>query len=142
MTNVNSDIELEKPLIDYFTLEYLSVEQSLWASINGHNDPQIIFARIVDEHERFFNDDFGETASLRHLYVPITAIVLENLQRLTGTFQAAQNLLRISRNDSVLAEDAVDAFGRDFLITSLKNSDNIYREVSRPQFWNKGKNVW
>lgn len=133
--------DLEKPFIDYITLDYQSAEQSLWAKINNHADTQSIYAQIVDEHERFFGSDFGETITLRHLYVPLSPILIENLQRLTGTFQSAKNVLRISRNDSVLAEDAIDAFGRDYLISSTRNSDNIYHEISRAQFWNKGKNV-
>lgn len=138
---VKSENELEKPLIDSVTLEYQSVEQQLWSAINNHADSQTVYARIVDAHEIFFASDFGETITLRHLYVPLSQALIDNLQRLNGTFQSARNVLRLSRNDSVLAEDAIGAFGRDYLISSVKSSDNIFNEVSRAQFWNKGKNV-
>lgn len=134
-------VEVEKPVIDYLTLDYQSVEESLWSAINNHADSQSVFVRIVDEHERFFRSDFGETISLRHLYVPVSPMLIDNLQRLNSTFQSARNELLLGRNDSILAEDAIDDFGRNILISSVKNSDNIYQEVSRAQFWNKGKNV-
>lgn len=133
--------ELEKPLIDYLTLDYMSVEQSLWTALNRHFDKRTLFTRIRDEHDRFFLSDFGETNSLRSSYVPLAGALIENLQRLNTTFQFARVILHSNNGNELITDEIVDEFSRDFLRNVLQTSANIFREVSHADFWNKGKNV-
>lgn len=140
--------KLEKPLIDFLTLDYLSVAQTLWSTIETHADRRTIIARINDEHKRFFDSDFGETASLRHAYyVPDGDAreyyfqFIQNLQRLNSNFQMANDVAQsLMQNDSA-TEYAIDRFERDIFVESVKLSDSIFEEVSEARFWNKGKSV-
>lgn len=145
--------ELEKPLIDFLTLDYLSVAQTIWLTIETHADRQSTLARINDEHQRFFGSDFGETASLRHAYyVPLDAgnsheyqyysQFINNLQRLDSNFATASNVAQslATQNESAIGM-AIDRFERDIYVHSVQLSDSIFEEVSAARFWNKGKSV-
>lgn len=138
----------EKPLIDYLTLDYMSVAQTLWSTIGSYADRRSIVARINDEHRRFFGINFGETASLRHAYyVPDGDAreyyfqFIQNLQRLNSNFQTANSVTQfLTQNESAIGY-AIDRFERDIFVHSVKLSDSIYEEVSEARFWNKGKSV-
>lgn len=140
--------ELEKPLIDFLTLDYLSVAQGLWSTIELHADRPTIVARINDEHRRFLGSDFGETASLRHAYyVPDGDAreyyfqFIQNLQRLNSNFQTANGVTQLLAQNESMIGLAIDRFERDIFVNSIKLSDSIFEEVSAARFWNKGKSV-
>lgn len=141
-------VELEKPLIDFLTLDYLSVAETLWSAIETHADNRTIMAQVNDEHKRFLGSDFGETASLRHAYyVPDGDAreyyfqFIQNIQQLNIDFQTVKDISQwLMQNDTASAR-AIDRLERDIFVQSVKLSDSIYEEVSEARFWPKGKSV-
>lgn len=142
------DAQLEKPLIDFLTLDYMSVTQGVWTSIESHADRRTLLARINDEHKRFFATDFGDTASLRHAYyVPngesqaYYIQFIQNLQQLNSDFQLANRIAQLLTQNDSMSSYTIDRFEREIFDHAMILSKNIFEEVSDARFWNKGKSV-
>lgn len=143
--------KLEKALVDFLTLDYLSVAQTLWTAIETHADRRTVIARINDEHKRFFSSDFGETASLRHAYYVPDGDAREyynlhntitNLERLNSIFQLANDVSQsLILQNGPATENAIARFERDIFVESVKLSNSIFENVSEARFWNKKKSV-
>lgn len=130
--------EAEKPLVDYLTLDYFSVEQSLWSRINSRIDKDTLFSLIRDEHLRFITNDFGAESTLQNAYVPSAGILLDNVKLVNSLFYNASVYL----NSQTITLDAViNTFQHDILTKATKYSEYVFRESSRANFWEKGKNV-
>lgn len=130
--------EADKPYIDYLTAEYLNIEQSLWNKINGRYNTQYLFDEVRGEHQKFVTTDFGAEVSLQNAYVPSAGILLDNVNLVNSLFYNASVLL----NSPVLSRiDIIQMFRTDILPKSIQYSEFVYRESSRANFWQKGKDV-
>lgn len=138
--------ESEKPLIDYLTLDYLSVEQNLWRKLvyDQNTDKSTLFSLIRNEHKRFFSIYFGSTVDLQGYFVyygnqyilPSTKPFLNNLMLTRVFFDNSSLLLESEHLDDIIR--TVDHSSLNF---AQELSADLFREVSRAEFWEKGKNV-
>lgn len=123
--------ESEKPLIDYLTLDYLSVEQNLWRRINNrNNDKTELYSIIRNEHQRFISSDFGAVASQQNPSITI--------QLVNSLFYNASVLLN---SENLALDDIIYLFRTKILDRALRYSDDVFHDASRADFWEKGKNV-
>lgn len=127
--------EAEKPYIDYLTLDYLLVEQSLWSEINTDTDPNKLFSLVQNEHRRFISSDFGVSTSTTDIYIP-SGILVENLKQVNNLFYNTSILLNSGSIDSINYYDI-----HAILRNAVKFSENVFREAIRAEFWEKGKHV-
>lgn len=130
--------EVDKPYIDYLTTDYLNIEQELWHKINGRYNAEQLFDEIRNEHKRFIVTDFGAEVTLQNAYVPSAGILLENVNLVNSLFYNASVLL----NSSILSRvDIIFLFKSRILPSSVQYAELVYRESSRANFWQKGKDV-
>ena len=126
--------EAEKPYIDYLTLDYLSVEQSLWSRLNHHGDKNGFFSLVQSEHLRFISNGFGVTPNTQD-FVP-SGYLANNLSLVNTLFYNASIILHSNSFDSI---DIY--YVHDILANSIASSESIFREAIRAEFWHKGKDV-
>lgn len=130
--------EVDKPYIDYLTTDYLNVEQELWQKINSQYNADQLFDEIRNEHKRFILTDFGAEVTLQNAYVPSAGILLQNVNLVNSLFYNASVLL----NSSILSRvDIIFLFKSGILPKSIQYAELVYRESSRANFWQKGKDV-
>lgn len=130
--------EADKPYIDYLTTEYLNIEQHLWHKINGRYNIDYLFDEVRSEHQKFVTTDFGAEVTLQNAYVPSAGILLDNVNLVNALFYNASVLL----NSPILSRiDIGLMFKNDILPRSVQYSEFVYRESSRANFWQKGKDV-
>lgn len=130
--------EAEKPFIDYLTADYLQVEQGLWSKISGrHNRDDQLFEQIRSAHQPFIRTDFGAEVTLQNAYVPSAGILLANVNLVNSLFYNASVLL----NSPISQIDIIYLFRTDILPKSIEYAGYVYRESSRANFWQKGKDV-
>lgn len=126
--------DTEKPYIDYLTLDYLSVEQSLWSRLNRPGDKNDQFSLVQNEHLRFISSDFGVTPNTQD-FVP-SGYLANNLSLVNTLFY---NTSLILRSDSF---DSIDIYYvHNILTSSIAYSESIFKEAIRAEFWYKGKDV-
>lgn len=127
--------EAEKPYIDYLTLEYLLVEQSLWSRINSDSDSNILFSLVQNEHQKFISSDFGVSSNTKDIYIP-SGILVDNLRQVNNLFYNTSILLN---SGSI---ELIDIYHvHTILRNAVGYSENLFREAIRAEFWEKGKNV-
>lgn len=126
--------EAEKPYIDYLTLDYLSVEQSLWSRLNHPGEKNELFTLVQSEHLRFISNDFGVTPNIQD-FIP-SGYLANNLSLVNTLFYNTSILLRSNSFDSI---DIY--YVHDILANSIAYSESIIREAIRAEFWHKGKDV-
>lgn len=130
LSDANSK-EVEKPLIDFLLLEYLSVEQSLWYKINSRSiDKTELYSNIRDEHQRFISSDFGTVTSQQN---PLTT-----LQQVNSLFYNASVFLN---SNNIALEDVVFLFRNKISDRAARLSADVFNIASRANFWENGKNV-
>lgn len=127
-------IEVEKPFIDYLTLDYLSVEQSLWSRLNHPGDKNDFFSLLQTEHLRFIRSDFGVTPNTQK-FVP-SGYLANNLTLVNDLFYNASLILQSNSFDALNIY-----YVYEILDNSIAYARNIFREAIRAEFWNKGKDV-
>lgn len=126
--------DAEKPYIDYLTLDYLSVEQSLWTRLNPSSDKNALFSLLQSEHLKFISSDFGVSSNAKD-FVP-SGYLANNLSLVNNLFYNTSVLLRSNSFDSI------DIYNvHDILNYSNLYSESIFHEAIRAEFWEKGKNV-
>lgn len=130
--------EAEKPFIDYLTADYLRMEQGLWDKITSHHNADHLFEQIRSAHQPFIRTHFGAEVTLQNAYVPSAGILLENVNLVNSLFYNATVLL----NAPIARVDIVHMFKTDILPKSVQYAGYVYRESSRANFWQKGKDVW
>lgn len=122
--------EAEKPYIDYLTLDYLSVEQSLWSRLNHHGDKNGFFSLVQSEHLRFISSDFGVTPNTQD-FIP-SGYLANNLSLVNTLFYNASIILRSN------SLDAIDIYYvHDILANSIAASESIFREAIKAEFWQR-----
>lgn len=126
--------ETEKPYIDYLTLDYLSVEQSLWSRLSHPTDRNGLFSLVQSEHLRFISNDFGVTPNTQD-FIP-SGYLANNLSLVNTLFYNTSLILRSNSFDSL---DIY--YVHDILANSIAYSESIFREAIRAEFWHKGKDV-
>lgn len=126
--------EAEKPYIDYLTLDYLSVEQSLWSRINHVSDKNALFSLVQSEHVRFISSDFGVSSNAQD-FVP-SGYLANNLSLVNTLFYNTSIIMRSMSFDSINIY-----YVHDILNSANSYSDSIFHEAIRAEFWEKGKNV-
>lgn len=128
-------LEAEKPYVDYLTLEYLLVEQSLWSRINTDSDSNVLFSLVQNEHQKFISSDFGISSSTKDIYIP-SGILVDNLKQVNNLFYNTSILLNSGSIESI------DIYHvHNILRNAVGYSENLFREAIRAEFWEKGKNV-
>lgn len=127
----------EKPYIDYLTLDYLSIEQSLWSRLNHMSDKNLQFSLVHDEHLRFIKSDFGISSNTQQTanFVP-SGYLANNLTLVNNLFYNVSVVLRSESFDSVDLYYVHDVFAK-----ANAYAESIFREAIRAEFWDKGKNV-
>lgn len=126
--------ESEKPYIDYLTLDYLSVEQSLWSRLNHPSDKNLLFSLVQNEHLRFISSDFGISSNTQD-FVP-SGYLANNLTLVNNLFYNVSVLLRSDSYDLVDLYYVHDVYNK-----ANAHAESIFREAIRAEFWDKGKNV-
>lgn len=128
--------EAEKPLIDDLALEYLSTEQTLWAQINGDENPNTLYANVVEAHKNFIVSDFGVSTNSLAIYQP-SGILVDNLRNVNDLFYETSNML--------ITAEQIESIDIYHVHTILRNavaySDHVFREANRAEFWENGKDV-
>lgn len=125
--------EIEKPYIDYLTLEYLSLEQKLWTQINSGVDPTTLLSNVYEEHKEFIRNDFGVSRNTLAIYIP-TGILVDNLRNVNDLFYNISSILVHNTPADIYY---VHTILRDAVIYS----EHIFNETIRADFWENGKDV-
>lgn len=130
--------EVDKPFIDYFTLEYLSMEQELWARINSGDDTSTLLSIVSDRHKYFITKDFGASMNNLAIYIP-TGILVDNLRNINELFYNVSNLLLTNAPTDIYSMDIY--YVHTILRDAVVYSQHVFNESMRAEFWENGKDV-
>ncbi|XP_031638450.1 uncharacterized protein LOC116350692 [Contarinia nasturtii] len=122
----------EKPSIDYLTLDYLSVEQSLWSRLSHAGDKNDHYSLLQSEHLPFFANDFGVSQNTQQ-FVP-SGYLANNLSLVNGLFYNMSVILKSNSTDAINIYHV-----HEILDHSIEYGKNVFQEAIRAEFWNKGK---
>lgn len=128
--------EAEKPYIDFLTLDYLSVEQKLWAQINSGIDSTTLYSAVLEEHKEFIRNDFGVSSNTQTIYIP-AGILIDNLRHVNNLFYNVSGMLVYAA-----PIESIDIYYvHRILRNSIAYSEHVFNEAIRAEFWENGKNV-
>lgn len=136
--------EADRPLVDHATLDYLSVESSLWTKLKNsvNTDEDYLFALIRNEHKRFLGKSKffgGNDFKDKNIYkLPAT----ENFTHILSEVE----LLRVQVSDLLQPDyatlaDVIGTFEQTIITDAMKHSKDVIRKFARFDFRENGTNV-
>lgn len=140
-----TEVEVDKPSIDYLTVDYLSVEQSVWKAIESHADRRVQLSTVQKEHERFFNSDFGETGNIIEDGADkdrkdATFEVANCLKELSYTFSRSVLYSSSSSPNQIVNELAQDVRDTRHILNVGERCSSVLADHARSAtFWDKQK---
>lgn len=132
------------PLVDHATLDYLSVENSLWTKLinSSNNDEKYLFALIRNDHKRFLGKSIflgGNDLTDKNVYkLPSTRSFKELLSKIELLRSQVSSLLE---PDNATLASFIHSFEHKVVEDLIDYSNDIIQEISRHDFWESGTNV-
>lgn len=137
---VKSDA-IERPMVDHATLDYLSVENDLWIKLQNsfNDDKEYLFSLVSNDHKRFLGNATFVGGTDQNVYHKQST---ENLANILQRIESLRlHIVDILETQNVQFKDIIHVFEHKVLNNALIYSREIFREISRHDFWEDEKRV-